>query len=216
MLSSFGPCGMLCEDNSDSVVYVANYGKWCVSVFTEPEGRFLRSWKGPHEMQPRDFALHNNTLYVSEQRNTVQLFSPSGEFLFKFGSYGKNPGQFQGPRGMCVMEDIDGGGPHLFVADFFLLFSLDGKFVREFGSHGEQGGPAFLHAICDDQLLVSAPFASQVQRFEKNGNFHSILVGDPKETDTRARLSVPRAITTSSDGELFVVDSSNSRVVVFD
>ena len=67
----------------------------------------------------------------------VSIFSPTGEKLRSFGSYGSRHGQFNEPRGVAV--DDDG---NILVADSYnqciQKFTSEGKFITAVGKKGKQ------------------------------------------------------------------------------
>ncbi len=53
---------------------------------------------------PHGIAIHPNgkILVVDLYNNRIQVFDRDGNFLYKFGSEGKQPGQFDMPQGIAM------------------------------------------------------------------------------------------------------------------
>ena len=106
------PYGIACD--SAGKVYVADTWNHRIQVFTA-EGRFLRSFgscgEGKGELWiPTGVAVDSRSglVYVSENGDRaavfdrVSVFTTGGQFVTSFGTGGKEPGEFQGPRGLAV------------------------------------------------------------------------------------------------------------------
>ena len=69
----------------------------------------------------------------------VQVFSSSGAFLYKFGTQGKEDGQFIQPFGVAL-DDYD----NILVTEIgncrVQIFDKDGKFIHKFGTRGNTDG----------------------------------------------------------------------------
>lgn len=125
-----GPTGIAI--GPDGLVYVADSLGYRIQVFT-PQGEFVRAWgslcdlyihsglgckdpDGPGPLEPGDGQLSSpwgiafdpdGRVYVVDSANKrVQVFTPEGEFLLKWGELGREPGQFDNPVGIA----IDGQG----------------------------------------------------------------------------------------------------------
>lgn len=73
-------------------------------------------------------------IYVLDVLETdVKVFSPDGQYLFKFGQEGQGPGEFQGPHGFSVLPQSN----RILVIDQlwmkrFNFFDLQGHFLHSF------------------------------------------------------------------------------------
>jgi tripartite motif-containing protein 2/3/tripartite motif-containing protein 71 len=79
-------------------------------------------------------------VYIADSgNNRIQVFTASGKFLRKFGSYGKNEGQLDWPIGVAVdardMVFVGEDGNHRIS-----VFSPTGRFITSFGQRGERLG----------------------------------------------------------------------------
>ena len=142
---------------------------------------------------------------------------------------GKAPGQFDSPRGVAVAPDGS-----VYVVDMrnarVQRFGRDGAFLKQFGSLGrgdgqlwrESGrGPTGIAIDRDGNVYVADTWNHRIEKFGADGAFlakwgnYSNLVSSPPMTD-RAGFFGPRGIAIAPNGEVYVTDTGNGRVVVFD
>ena len=128
------------------------------------------------------------------------------------GSYGSSAGEFAGPEGVAVNMSTN----EIFIADSengrVQIFSENGNFVNEFG----KGVFKLPYGVAIDNSLVyvtdwghncvfkyKVPQLKHIQRVggKGSGNFG---------------FNMPREITISGDGKVYVADCNNHRVKVFD
>ena len=78
-------------------------------------------------MLPR--LLSPNAWVTDSDHDRIQVFDPTGQFLFRFGERGTGPGQFRDPR--CV--HVDAATQRVYVTDYengrVQKFDLTGRFV---------------------------------------------------------------------------------------
>ena len=90
--------------------------------------------------------------YVVDGTNcTVQVFDDDNKFLFKFGSQGSNPGQFQYP---CYIA-LDSSN-QVYVTDWssdggITVFSDDGQFIKKISCNR----PWFICLTPDDYIITN-------------------------------------------------------------
>ncbi len=128
--------------------------------------------------------------YVTDTENKrVQKFDPTGKWLLMFGSKGSGDGQFA-----AISEDSTGTGPGGIAVD-------------------AQGN-----------VYVADTWNHRIEKFDPNGKFlmkwGSFLSladpGAPNETGKTARFYGPRGVAIGPDGNVYVTDTGNKRVLVFD
>lgn len=162
-----------------------------------------------------------------------RLFGPTGPYsLEDEAGAGTEGGQFNAPRGIAVAEDgttyvVDAGNNRVQV------FDPSGDFVQAFGSQGSepgqlasfpgsgQGGPGGI-AVTGDRVYVADTWNHRIQVFSRDGEY---IAGwgsffdaqdDPAATATNPGLFYgPRGIAVH-DGLVYVTDTGNERVQVFD
>ncbi|HET8629594.1 MAG TPA: 6-bladed beta-propeller, partial [Thermomicrobiales bacterium] len=156
--------------------------------------------------------------------------APKGPFaLDQHAGLGKAPGQFDSPRGIAIAPNGD-----IYVVDMrnarVQVFDKDGKFLRQFGAVGhddgqfwrESGrGPTGIAIDQDGFVYVADTWNHRIEKFTAEGAFvakwgaYSNLVASPPSTD-RAGFFGPRGIAVAPDGTLYITDTGNGRVVVYD
>lgn len=141
---------------------------------------------------------------------------------------GRAAGQFDAPRGVAFGRDGT-----VYVVDMrnarVQQFARDGAFVRQFGAAGrgdgqfsrEAGrGATGLAIDADGFVYVADTWNHRIQKFSPEGGFVAKwgtflnLVTGPAATD-RSGFYGPRGIAIAPNGEVFVTDTGNARVLVF-
>jgi len=94
-------------DHKLAHIIVADANSPCVHVLASIDGSFLFALEGTRKFAgPIGLAVdcERDRIIVTDcDHNVVRVFSSiDGSFLFEFGSYGKQPGQFDYPLGVCV------------------------------------------------------------------------------------------------------------------
>jgi RHS repeat-associated protein len=86
---------------------------------------------------PAGLAVSGTNLYIIEfSHYHIEEFDEKGEYLGKFGSHGKENGEFEEPRGIAA-SPVNG---NLYITDLLhdntQIFSSTGTYVEEFGRYG--------------------------------------------------------------------------------
>jgi DNA-binding beta-propeller fold protein YncE len=164
-------------------------------------------------------------LYEAGQRDVTAL-----QQLGTVGAPGTEPGQFSFPR--AVATDAQGG---IYVADSgnnrIQVFNSDGSFVRQWGStckldtgegcigdgHGQFNEPWGIAVGADGSVYVSDTWNHRVQKFDNQGNFVAMwgqFGSTGGELGDESLLYGPRSLAVGADGNLYLMDTGNKRVVV--
>ncbi len=211
----------------DGSIYVADTWNHRIQKFS-PEGEFLTMWGyfGQAERSdafwgPRDVVVdQEGRVIVSDTGNKrIAIFGPDGEFIAEFGEEGFASGQFNEPVGLAL--DTDG---ILYVADTWnqriQSFSPDdlGSFQPlnswdVFGWYGQSlDNKPFLAA--DDQVHLFAADPEGVRVLEFTGDGEIVRYwGDYSEGNDG--FSLVGAIAVDAQGDMWVTDAGNSRVMHF-
>jgi sugar lactone lactonase YvrE len=181
---------------------------------TKAVDQIYGSFDAPLE-RPMDVAVTKDYLYVTDTTGKkVHAISLTGGTSFHFGEGGNLPGQFDFPYGISV--DQEG---NIFVADMYnsqiSIFDQQGQFIEFFADKYSKDGtlisPAGLRII-DDKVYVTDVDAHKVFVFNLNGD---LLLQIGEEGVAKGQFLSPNGVTADEDGTIFVVDTVNERVQVF-
>ena len=146
----------------------------------------------------------------------VSVFSPSGEKLRTFGTYGSGQGQFQYPRGVAV-----DGEWNILVADGvnhrIQKFTPEGQFLTAVGAK-DKGPLQFNHPAdiilnaANKKVYVTDCGNHRVQVLNSDLTFSSSF---GKYGSGKGQFANPRGIACDSTGKVYVADYNNHRVQVF-
>jgi len=166
--------------------------------------------------KPMDVAAIGQFIYVTDTNNKrVQVFDLGGSPMFRFGKEGARPGEFMFPYG--IAGDPQG---NVYVADLYngciSVHDAKGKFIKYFAEKDPDEktleSPGGLR-IVDNKVYVTDITKCRVFVFDLTGKklleFGNMGV-NPGE------LRAPNAVTADKEGNIFVVDTGNQRVQVFD
>jgi DNA-binding beta-propeller fold protein YncE len=184
----------------------------------DSDGTVIASYNGPDSgfYGPRDVAIGpDNQLYIVDQgRSRIARFDPGSEsYSLVWGSSGSGEGQFNGPTGIAVSNDL------VFVADLgngrVQVFDLDGKFVRlwEMPSWKKSAGefPDVLFDAERKGVYVTSSGADTVLVFDVNGNPGPNLGcnGDCETLENPTSLAIGPA---NGKRILYVLNTGRSRI----
>jgi len=182
--------------DQDENVYVSDEWLHRVTVF-DSEGELLETWGDAGEQEGQingpsgmAFDAEDNVWIVNSLGSRVQRFTKHGQYLGGFGTKGSAKGELDMPWGITL--DNEG---NIYVADWnnhrVQKFSPDGAHLLTFGS-GERTGISH-----DGGTPYSHTFQAHVEV-------------NPRD------LNHPTGVAVDGDGDVYVVDWMNERVVIFD
>lgn len=156
--------------------------------------------------------------------------------IFANAGAGANRGQFNLPRG--IARDAEG---NFYVADTQNLriqkFDKDGNWLLMFGSKGtgdgqfaqlndtaEGTGPGGIGVDSQGNVYVADTWNHRVEKFDKDGKFLLSFGGfvnltdeaAASDPDKNAKFYGPRGIAVGPDDKIYVTDTGNKRVLIFD
>ena len=224
--SFYEPWGIAVDTNGD--VYVADTWNHRIQKFT-PEGELITQWGyfGQAETVnafwgPRDILVDDmDRVFITDTGNKrVVVFTSDGDFLTTFGSAGLLEGQFDEPVGLAV--DADG---RIYVADTWnkrvQVFEADASGlnfepVLEWEIVGWYGqsldNKPFIAVDEQGRVFVSDPESYRILEFNTAGEFMRYW-GDygigPEG------FNLPGGMAASPEGDLWVVDAGNHRLLKF-
>jgi sugar lactone lactonase YvrE len=152
-------------------------------------------------------------LYVVETGNSrVEKFSPTGEYLAKFGSEGTEAGKLKEPSGIAVAPDGS-----LWVADTtnnrIEEWSSSFTFTRAVGKEGTGNGefksPRGIASDSEGNVWVTDTTNNRVQGFSATGTYLSQF---GTAGHGNGQFSEPKGIAVDSKGNAWVVDTGDNRI----
>jgi DNA-binding beta-propeller fold protein YncE len=166
--------------------------------------------------KPRALAVdHADNLYVVDMTGRVQKFSPRGDFLLSWQMPQTDLGK---PKGMCL--DHEGNvvvlEPHYSRVNHF---DGRGRLLAQWGVHGTNAGQlAFPRSVAvnskNDIYTSEYGLTERIQKFSARGAALIFSLGEAGNAP--GQFNRPEGITIGPHDELYVADSCNHRVQVFD
>lgn len=201
-------------DTPHDLLYVVDWdGR--IQKFTGA-GEFRASWIMPliEKGKPEDLCIgaNGNLLVTDTHYSRIVEFTPGGDLVRTFGSYGKGPGQFIYPVGIAV--DKQG---NIYVSEYgendrIQKFSADGVFLSSWGSFGPAPGqfqrPSGICISDDDQLYVADGVNQRIVVYDLNGKLLR-TIGGPGSAP--GQFNYPYDVAVRGD-TLYVLEYGSHRV----
>ncbi len=204
--------------SGDEVYVIDTTGR--VQVFSFG-GEFLRNWSTPAYDNGTPSAVSSdrkgNLLIPDTHYSQILEYTPEGELLNRWGSYGTGEDEFiyptgiaQGPDGIHFISEYGMGAERVHV------FDADRRFLRQWGAHGEAEGQfnrAMAIALDDKGTVYVVDTANhRVQCFDAKGTLLRVI-GEVGAAP--GQLKFPHDIALAPDGSLFLCEYGNHRVSRF-
>ena len=166
--------------------------------------------------KPYGMALNQRgeILVVEKDGHSISIFSPTGEKLRSFGSFGSGPGQFNQPHGVVV--DDDG---NILMTDYnhqVHKFTSEYRFntsVGELGSKPLQfNRPLYVAISPTTKKIVVVDWSNhRVQILDPDLTYNNSI---GSQGSGNGQLNHPYGIAFDSAGNMYVADASNNRIQV--
>ena len=221
---SFQKPGCFAIRKSDGRIFVGsrgpaagpNVGLQMVSVNHDWFGKMSEIGRGEGQMmEPSGLALdQEENIYVSDESlHRVSVFDRDGEFLMCWGEQGTEPGQFEAPAGLLILDE------NLYVVDArnhrIQIFSTSGSFLSEWGCEGSKDGefsyPWGITSDTNGDIYVADWGNDRIQKFTSKGD-HIASYG--KSGSGAGQFNRPADIAVATDGKMYVADWGNQRLQV--
>jgi len=231
----------LAVDSSDNL-YVASYGQSTdrISKF-DSTGNFLFKFGvrgvGPSDFQnPSAIAVTStgNILVMNDFLDTIAIFDSTGTFLSSFGGKcdtNTGTGCDTSAPGAIVAGDGQFNDPfefnvdssdNIYVVDSrnerVQVFDSTGSFLFKFGSQGSGAGQfVFPFSVSVDPTsgnIVVTDNDPKIQVYDSSGSFLFDFGGGTGIAD--GKLNQPADIFINSSGEIYIADTGNNRIQIFD
>jgi len=161
----------------------------------------------------------NGNLYVADTHyHRVVVFSPEGETVHAFGSFGQDNGCFIYPTDVAFSQD-----GRIFVGEYggndrISVFDEQGEFLYCFGSPGSgEGQLARPAALCVDKvhdcLYVADACNHRIAIYKLDGTLLGYIGSAGRE---QGQLRYPYDLALLPDGTLVVCEYGNNRLQLFD
>ncbi len=169
-------------------------------------------------VKPYDVAVQRGKVYVSDSvQRSVFLFDIPGKRFLEIGT--RKPGLLAKPLGMDVSVNGD-----LYVSDItaqrIMVYSSDGQFLRSIGNARQLRRPSDVAVSNDGSHLYVMDTGGvdsmlhQVQVYDtRNGELIKTI---GRRGSKEGEFNLPIQLTVGPQDRLYVVDSGNFRVQVFD
>lgn len=207
---------------------IPRIGTTVAKVVAPPE--YVFSISGPSGddalTRPVGVAVLDDSVYVTDTRaRTVRVYTLDGRYRFSFSAI-QDGGNTKLGNPQHISAGPDG---NIYVSDRRLrgvfVFTPAGEFIRKIALVGEEGpswsplGTTFdargnLYAtdvgITDSHRIIAFdPQGSEIRRFGRTGQVKQM-------SDLPGSFYFPNGVVFSEDGRLFIGDSNNRRVQVYD
>lgn len=198
---------------------------WVAEVLIfDPQGRLKNrhQWHGDKEVieDPTQIVfLKDGSFLIDDiRRNYVARFSEAGALLGTFGQYGTAPSFLYAPNDML----IDKSGNIVVIESYNFrasVFDAQGKFLCTFGSKGSGPGELMFPQNCcmDDEgnIYITEMSTMRISVFDPQYRFKMAI--EPKKEGVKEKiLQLFGVAFLPNPGQIFVCDSVESRILVFD
>lgn len=201
--------------DSKGLIYVSDMNNGNVSVF-DSTGRFIRVLVDKNSLnRPGGMYLTGNKLYVTDiAGGKVKVFDLDGKKLLEIGKPGKGKGELNSPN--CVTV----AGNRVYVSDSgndrVQVFDTEGKYISTMGF--EEGNKASMFVnprgvgVSAGKVFVVSKVTNYVLGMDQNGKKLFTWGGMGQEDD---KFALPNGLFVDSEGRIYIADSVNQRIVVY-
>ena len=234
------PTGII--QHSDGNIYVTDSGNYRVQIFNGTTHAYISQFgsNGPGNgefgalgalMQHSD----GNIYVVDSDNDRIQVFNGTlpHAYISQFGSIGVTDGKFNNPvdimqhsNGDIYIADtsnnriqvFNGTLPHAYLSQFGSHGSADGEFSNPNNVIQHSNGNIYVSDSDNHRVEVFTPSHGTVQNFAVSDipTYIQTLGTTGVSDSTDGQFNSPDSVTQHSNGNIYVTDSNNNRVQVFD
>ncbi|MEB3218628.1 MAG: scytonemin biosynthesis PEP-CTERM protein ScyF [Nostocales cyanobacterium 94392] len=171
-------------------LYVGDVFNSEIDVYNPDNGEFITSFgsfsgQGPGDIffgpGGMDFDNQGNLHVTDFSGDVVKVYGRNGELVKTYGSFGSEPGQYDGPAGITISNTTG----NIYINDQFnnriQVLDSEQNFLYAFGTEGTAPGqfnePIGIDVDEFDNIYVADSQNNRVQVFDKDGNFLSVFGG---------------------------------------
>ena len=186
------------------------------------DGGFQTGWTMPRfaNGKPTGLAIdpEGRVVVADTHEHRIAIFSPDGELLESFGTYGEEDGQFVYPTDVAMANDGTWFVSEYGGNDRVQIFDADRRVIGSIGFHGYSdvdGRPGLLRpqAIAWDdatqELFIADAVNHRIVVTGRDGLIKRVLGGAGPGP---GRLAYPYDLALEEDGSILVVEYGNNRV----
>jgi ABC-type Fe3+ transport system permease subunit/sugar lactone lactonase YvrE len=186
----------------------------------DARGQFIREWRMPEWDTGKPVGLTvgpDGNLWVPDTHyHRVIVYTPDGREIRRFGSFGKEPGQFVLPTDIAF--DSDG---LVYISEYgdndrIQVFDQEGRILRQIGRFGPGDGefsrPQGI-AIVGDLLYVTDSCNHRINVFKTDGTFVRNFGTVGSEL---GQFRFPYGIDVDPKGRLVICEFGNNRIQLVD
>jgi DNA-binding beta-propeller fold protein YncE len=234
------PTGIAVDTNDN--VYVSDTQNNRVQVFSST-GAFIAEWGGPGSepgnlVSPQGIALDSaGNVYVVDQNNErIEKFTSSGVFLTQWGTPGSDNGQFSLATGVGVdsagnvlvvdrgnnrIQEFDSSGNY--EGQWGGIGTGPGQFSNPFGIAADSTGSVYVADSGNDRIDEFAPADTITPSVTPTATLTPLPAAQLSESYVaqwgnggNGELNQAQGVASDSLGNVYVIDSGDSRVQKFD
>lgn len=217
----FGPQQIAADQTGDLYLTAGAGNPYAIEVESSTGAR-IADWDGTGtpagRLTPLGVAATNGRVYVADHTR-VDVFTPSGAYITKFGTAGTGPGQFTDARRVALDAQgnvyvYDNGTPRI------EKFDSVGNFITQFGMSNPTGAPSpsdtygasGISVSPNGFLWVADWYYFRLQKFTLSGQLAAVYQCGTADTD--GVTCRPNDITFDPSGTMYMLDNT-VRIVKF-
>lgn len=204
----------ICEYENE--YYIADYRNNRVVVLNK-DGHMLREWTHAQMSDPEGITVdEDGNIYVASYGNGYILkFTTGGELLLSWNTASTSSDPLVHPHGLFYYEN------RIYITELqpparVIVYDTNGTFQRQFGNDASTDYaleyPTTLY-VHNDTIYVSDAVACQIKLFSLEGDFLDSFGSFGMDG---GQFFYPYGIGVDADGNIYVGDTHNRRVQVFD
>ncbi len=200
--------------NSTDFAYILDEETDFVKIL-DPSGALVSEIGNGLLSTPQGIAINGSDYLYVVCYSEVVVFTPAGDFYYKFGSFGSGDGQFKSAEAIAINTS-----GYVYIADTnnyrVQIFTEDGVYLNQFGSYGpEPGNFYFISGLAvqsDGDIFVADATNHRIQKFSSDGTYQGVFAGSGTGDGL---VYYPYGICVDDNDKIYVSDAYRHDVQVF-